>query len=54
MESRYRLKKLVNKILEGVNWRLMSDGVSCRVGILSGRLRAYERDEDLLKLIKHD
>lgn len=30
----------------------MSDGVSYRVGILTGRLRAYERDEDLLKLIK--
>lgn len=52
IESRYKLKKLVNKILEGVNWRLMSDGISYRVGILSGRLRAYERDEDLLKLLK--
>lgn len=51
MESRYGLKRLVNKILKGVNWRLMSDGVSYRVGILSGRLRAYERDEDLLNIV---
>jgi hypothetical protein len=51
-ESSYDLKRLVHKVLEGVNWRLMSDGISYRVGILSGRLRAYEKDEDLLKLIK--
>jgi hypothetical protein len=28
----------------------MSDGISYRMGILSGRLRAYESDYDLLKL----
>jgi hypothetical protein len=45
------LKKLVQTELEGTNWRLMSDGISYRLGILSGHLRAYEREEDLLKLI---
>lgn len=51
-ESSHDLKRLVHKALEGVNWRLMSDGISYRVCILSGRLRAYEKEEDLLKLIK--
>lgn len=30
----------------------MSDGINYRLGILSGRLRGYENDEDLLKLVK--
>ncbi len=28
------------------NWRLMSDGISYRLGYLNGRLRAYEGEED--------
>jgi hypothetical protein len=51
-ESSYDLKRIIHKVLKDVNWRLMSEGVSYRVGILSGRLRAYEKDEDILKLIK--
>jgi hypothetical protein len=54
MESSYDLKRLLHKILKDVNWRLMSEGVSYRVGILSGRLRAYEGDDDILKLIKNE
>lgn len=34
------------------NWRLMTDGISYRTGILTGRLRAYETEEDLLRLVK--
>lgn len=45
------MARLVYKVLEGVNWRLMSSDVSYHVGIPSRRLRAYEKDEDLLKLI---
>jgi hypothetical protein len=51
-ESSYDLKRIIHKALKDVNWRLMSEGISYRVGILSGRLRAYEKDEDLLNLIK--
>lgn len=29
----------------------MSDGVSYRLGYLSGRLRAYEREEDIKQLV---
>lgn len=50
-ESRKSLEKLVTKTLEETNWRLMSDGVRYRLGYLSGRLRAYEREEDLKKLV---
>lgn len=51
LASSHDLKKLIKKALENTNWRLMSDGISYRMGILTGRLRAYEREEDLLKLV---
>lgn len=51
-DSRKTLEKLIKKTLEDTNWRLMSDGISYRLGYLSGRLRAYEREEDLKGLIR--
>ena len=48
--STANLEKIFKTNLTGTNWRLMNDGVSYRLGILSGRLRGYETDEDLLKL----
>ena len=51
-DSKKILKKLIEGILVDTNWRLMSDGVSYRLGILTGRLKAYEREEDLMKLVK--
>jgi hypothetical protein len=50
-DSRKTLKKLVDKTLESTNWRLMSDGISYRLGYLNGRIRAYESEEDLKKLV---
>jgi hypothetical protein len=49
-DSRTRLKKLITAALADTNWQLMSEGVSHRLGYLSGRLRAYESDEELRKL----
>lgn len=49
--NEYDLKRLFKKVLENTNWRLMSDGVSYRLGVLSGRLKGYESEEDLLKLV---
>ncbi len=49
-DSIHNLKKIFKTNLEKTNWRLMSDGVYYKLGILSGRLRGYENDEDLLKL----
>lgn len=50
--SEYDLKRLFKKALADTNWRLMSEGVNYRLGILSGKLKGYESDEDLLKLIR--
>lgn len=50
-DSRKTLQKLVRKVLEDTNWRLMSNGISYRLGYLNGRLRAYEREEDLKELV---
>lgn len=44
------LQKFLKDELEGTNWRLMSDGISYRLGFLSGRLKGYEREEDFREL----
>ncbi len=46
------LKKIITDTLSGTNWKLMSDGVTYRMGMLEGRLRGYEREEDLIKLVE--
>ncbi|PIR98074.1 MAG: hypothetical protein COT89_01390 [Candidatus Colwellbacteria bacterium CG10_big_fil_rev_8_21_14_0_10_42_22] len=51
-DSRMQLKKSIEGALRSTNWHLMSDGVTYRLGILMGRLRGYEREEDLLKLVE--
>jgi len=50
--SKKELQKLIAKKLDDTNWRLMSEGVSYRVGYLTGRLRAYESEEELRKLVE--
>lgn len=50
-DSRKVLKKTIDKALEETNWRLMSSGISYRLGYLSGSLRAYETEEDIKKLV---
>jgi len=44
-KSRKALKKAITTSLAGTNWRLMSDGISYRLGYLTGTLRAYETRE---------
>jgi transposase-like protein len=53
-DSEKVLKKTVEKALQNTNWRLMSNGISYRLGYLNGRLRAYEHEEDLKKLVERD
>jgi hypothetical protein len=48
--SEATLKKLLKDTLEDTNWRLMSNGIHYRLGYLSGTLKAYEQEEDLLEL----
>lgn len=43
------LEKILKSTLENTNWRLV-DSVTYRLGFLSGRLKGYEREEDLVKL----
>ena len=48
-DSRQTLKKLIQDSLLGYNWRLMSEGVSYRMGFLSGRLKGIEKESDLVR-----
>jgi ssDNA-binding Zn-finger/Zn-ribbon topoisomerase 1 len=50
-DSRKVLEKTIKKALEDTNWRLMSEGIHYRLGYLNGRLRAYEREEDLKNIV---
>ena len=52
--SCFDLQRLIKSTLKDTNWRLMSDGVSYRLGMLEGRFRAYEKEDDLVKLIKNE
>jgi len=46
------LKRLVEKALFTTNWRLMSPGFEYRLGFLSGQLKGFSLDEDLLKIAR--
>ena len=51
-DSKSQLQKIIRKTLNDTNWRLMSEGVSYRLGYLSGRLKGYEQESDLLQVVK--
>lgn len=51
-ESTDSLEKILKKILEGTNWKLLSNSLSYRLGYVSGQLKGYEREEDILKLFQ--
>jgi hypothetical protein len=51
-DSRKQLEKVTNESLGNVNWNLMSSGINYRLGILSGSLKGYEFEEDLVKLVQ--
>ncbi|NDG31172.1 hypothetical protein EB118_14020 [bacterium] len=51
-QSKKTLHKAIERALVDTNWRLMSAGVSYRLGFLSGSLRAYESEDDLKKLVE--
>jgi hypothetical protein len=51
-DSQRILKKIIRGLLKDTNWRLMSEGINYRLGILTGRLKAYEREEDLIKILR--
>lgn len=51
-DSTATLQKLIKTTLKGSNWRLMSEGTTYRLGYVSGRLKGYETEDDLYKLVK--
>lgn len=50
--SEIDLRHLLRATLEPTSWRLMNDGITYRLGILSGKLKGYEREEDLVRLVE--
>jgi hypothetical protein len=51
-ESEKVIAKAIRKAIFPTNWRLTNEGVSYRLGFLTGKLRAYEGDEELMKIGK--
>jgi len=51
-DSSRDLRRAIIKALETTNWRLMSDGISNRLGMLCGKIKGYENEEDLMKIIQ--
>ena len=52
-DSKSVLKKAIDSTLEGTNWKLMSDGVSYKLGLLSGRLRGLDNEKDIVDSLKN-
>lgn len=46
------MKKVINKSLFPTNWRLMPAGISYKLGFLTGELKGYSVEEDLIKIGK--
>jgi hypothetical protein len=51
-ESTSKLQKTIKNALEETNWRLMSEGTTYRLGYVYGRIKGYEREEDLANLFR--
>lgn len=51
-DSKHKLQKIIKKSLEETNWRLMSEGTTYRLGYVYGRLKGYEREEDIANLFR--
>jgi hypothetical protein len=50
-DSRQALQKVLSTALAGTNWRLTTDGTVYQLGVLSGRLRGFEHEDELLELV---
>jgi len=50
--SRLAAQKVIKTALDPTNWRLMTAGLSYRLGYLSGSLKGYEWEEDLMEIVK--
>jgi len=50
--SERELRRSIKTVLADSNWRLMNESVSYRLGYVSGRLKGYEREEDLVQIMR--
>ncbi len=46
------LRKTIGEALSNTNWRMAEDTLTYSLGILSGRLRGLESEEDIVELVK--
>lgn len=51
-DSKKSLADAINDTLVDTNWILMSEGISYRMGFLSGRLKGIENEDELLKIVE--
>jgi hypothetical protein len=49
-DSRMALQKVLSTALAGTNWRITTEGASYQLGVLSGRLRGFEGEKELVEL----
>ncbi len=49
---RLTLKKTINEALIETNWKLVEDSIMYKLGFLSGRIRGFELEEDIVELVK--
>lgn len=52
-DSKRILKKIIEELLAGTNWRLMSDGIKYQLGVLQGRLRGQDSQEHIFEDLKN-
>lgn len=48
--STINLQTTIKGALDGTNWRLVNNSIDYRLGYVSGKLKGYEREEDILEL----
>ncbi len=53
-DSVHKLQRFLKKALKDTNWRLMSEGISYRLGYLWGRLKGIDQEEDLVQMLKSE
>lgn len=51
-DSKKELKNLIADVLMDSNWRIMSEGISYKLGVLTGRLRGQENQENIYEDLK--
>lgn len=51
-QSVRRTRGILDELLDDTNWTLMSSTLECRLGIIRGRLRGIDNDDELFKLVE--